>query len=127
MTFRTTMCAAVFMLWTQPIVAAKNLTIAKVVCFEPNNVLRTLEIDYKAKSVRHWARFTRGRSGPFGPYQADISSDKVSWVEDNSEGASINMSHYTLNRQRKTLDLTIDYGPNKESYQRFNTPCDKTK
>jgi len=122
------MWAAVLLLLTPAIGAnAKNSSITKVVCFEPNNVLRILEIDYKAKSVRHWARFTRGRSGPFGPYSAEISSDKVSWVENNSKGASINVGYYTLDRKKKTLDIKIDYGPSKESWLRLDTPCDKTK
>jgi len=122
------MWAAVLLLLTPAIGAsAKNSSITKVVCLEPNNVLRILEIDYKAKSVRHWARFTRGRSGPFGPYSAEISSDKVSWVENNSKGASINVGYYTLDRKKKTLDIKIDYGPSKESWLRLDTPCDKTK
>jgi hypothetical protein len=125
MTLRATMWAAVLLLLTPAIGAsAKNSSITKVVCFEPNNVLRTLEIDYKAKSVRHWARFTRGRSGPFGPYKAEISPDKVSWVENNSEG---NVSYYTLDRKKKTLDIKIDYGPSKESWLRLDTQCDKIK
>jgi hypothetical protein len=89
-------------------------------------VSRTIEIDYEAKSVRHWARSARGRSGPFGPYNAEISQDKVSWVESNRDEKLLSATNYTLDRKKKTLDIKVSY-PDAKGWQRLGTSCERIK
>ena len=110
--------------------AAANAQIVKMNC--PNGdglATQILEIDYAAKTVRLWVKFAAVNTiaghtnGPWGPFPATITPETIRWIKDNSVGRARGISHYTINRLKRTLDIVIDNGPEEDGWQRLDRPC----
>jgi hypothetical protein len=87
------------------------------------NVTHIIEIDDAKKQARLWARFSPTlTNGPFGPYSATITPDKITFVIDNSVGRAKSLSTHTINRKTQSLNIEIDHGPGEERWKQ-TSPC----
>jgi hypothetical protein len=74
------------------LVLSASFAKAEIILMECNpeknkSLTRIILIDTVKKQATHWAKFSPTQTnGPFGPYNADISDEKVVWINVSTSG-----------------------------------------
>ena len=59
----------------------------KFQCVAPTKAAHVFEINAKGQTVRHWAKpFPDVTNGPYGPYEARITSEQIVWRVATTKG-----------------------------------------
>jgi hypothetical protein len=110
--------------------AAPTASIAKVQtikfeCPAPNKaVTHIVEID--GGQARLWARFSPTlTNGPFGPFPATITPDRISWSQSKRVGNESSRTTYVIERKTYSLSIEIKNSWDNDPW-REKSPCKAT-
>ncbi|WP_426435897.1 hypothetical protein [Bradyrhizobium genosp. P] len=79
-------------------------------CSPGKSVTRIILIDTVKKEATHWAKLSPTvTNGPFGPEKADISNERVAWINVKTTGKLMSTTRYVIDRINKSMTIDISY------------------
>jgi hypothetical protein len=86
-------------------------------------VARIVEIDTTKSQVRIWQQVSPTlTNGSRGPFVADISLEKIVWMDVAITGRAVSTTRYVLDRTKRTLSTDISYSWDQDDSHEI-APC----